>query len=200
MTDRQAHRGPDGEGFLLAWPSGHAAPRTRQWDHRAPVRVALGHRRLAILDLSTAACNRWRSRTGTRLRVSAGSCSTARSIITASCAPSSRHTAMPSGLGPTRKCCSRPIGPGARTASPDCRGCTRSPSGTARATACSRRGTRLGIKPFYYATPAGTFAFASEMKALLACPGLDTTPDDDAVVGFLITPTATTASGRCSGR
>jgi asparagine synthase (glutamine-hydrolysing) len=53
MTDRQAHRGPDGEGFLLAWPSGHALlPHTRQWDDRAPVRVALGHRRLAILDLS----------------------------------------------------------------------------------------------------------------------------------------------------
>src|SRR3989442_9553304 len=45
---------------------------------------------------------------------------------------------------------------------------------------------RLGIKPFYYATPGGVFAFASEMKALLACPGLDATPDDDAVVGFLI--------------
>src|SRR5712664_2317548 len=45
---------------------------------------------------------------------------------------------------------------------------------------------RLGIKPFYYATPAGVFAFASEMKALFACPGLDATPDDDAVVGFLL--------------
>src|SRR5881394_437357 len=45
---------------------------------------------------------------------------------------------------------------------------------------------RLGIKPFYYATPGGTFAFASEMKSLLVCPGLDTATDDDAVVGFLI--------------
>src|SRR2546428_698234 len=57
MTDRQAHRGPDGEGFLLGWlESGgfcHAlVPHTRHWDGRAPVRVALGHRRLAILDLS----------------------------------------------------------------------------------------------------------------------------------------------------
>src|SRR3989442_5943426 len=57
MTDRQAHRGPDGEGFLLGWlESGgfcHAlVPHTRHWDGRAPVRVALGHRRLAILALS----------------------------------------------------------------------------------------------------------------------------------------------------
>src|SRR2546427_7745782 len=57
MTDRQAHRGPDGEGFLLSWlESGgfcHAlVPHTRHWDGRARVRVALGHRRLAILDLS----------------------------------------------------------------------------------------------------------------------------------------------------
>src|SRR2546422_11777642 len=57
MTDRQAHRGPDGEGFVLAWlESGgvcHAlVPHTRHWDGRASVRVALGHRRLAILALS----------------------------------------------------------------------------------------------------------------------------------------------------
>ncbi|HEX9393842.1 MAG TPA: hypothetical protein VF923_04265, partial [Gemmatimonadales bacterium] len=50
MTDRQAHRGPDGEGFLLAWRTqgGFAhklVAHTRQWDGRAPVRVALGHRR-----------------------------------------------------------------------------------------------------------------------------------------------------------
>ncbi len=35
MTDRIAHRGPDGEGFYL------------------DDKVALGHRRLAILDLTT---------------------------------------------------------------------------------------------------------------------------------------------------
>src|SRR5258708_20065209 len=57
MTDRQAHRGPDGEGFLLGWEAGSGfahklVAHTRQWDGRAPVRMALGHRRLAILDLS----------------------------------------------------------------------------------------------------------------------------------------------------
>src|SRR5260370_37049950 len=57
MTDRQAHRGPDGEGFLLGWQADGAfahklVPHTGQWDGRAPVRMALGDRRLAILDLS----------------------------------------------------------------------------------------------------------------------------------------------------
>ncbi|PYY23088.1 MAG: asparagine synthase (glutamine-hydrolyzing) [Acidobacteria bacterium] len=35
---------------------------------------------------------------------------------------------------------------------------------------CAR--DRLGIKPFYYATTAGDFVFASEIKALLEVPGL----------------------------
>src|SRR5205807_9168694 len=49
---------------------------------------------------------------------------------------------------------------------------------------CAR--DRLGIKPFYYATPPGAFIFASEIKALLAYPGLEARPDDEAVVGFLV--------------
>src|SRR5256714_10083894 len=59
MNDRQLHRGPDGEGYLLGWPNGggggfrHAfLPHTNRWDAGAPVTVGLGHRRLAILDLS----------------------------------------------------------------------------------------------------------------------------------------------------
>jgi asparagine synthase (glutamine-hydrolysing) len=49
---------------------------------------------------------------------------------------------------------------------------------------CAR--DRIGIKPFYYATPKGYFIFASEMKALLSSPGVEATADDDAVLGFLI--------------
>lgn len=44
---------------------------------------------------------------------------------------------------------------------------------------------RLGIKPLYWAqTPVG-FAFASEIKALLAIPGFETEPDPEALDQFL---------------
>jgi asparagine synthase (glutamine-hydrolysing) len=49
---------------------------------------------------------------------------------------------------------------------------------------CAR--DRLGIKPFYYASPRDHFIFASEIKGLLPFPGLDRAPDDDAVLGFLV--------------
>src|SRR5512142_1224003 len=57
MTDRIAHCCPYVEGFRLATgPYGQLchsfAPRADLWAAGSPVRVALGHRRLAILDLS----------------------------------------------------------------------------------------------------------------------------------------------------
>jgi len=44
---------------------------------------------------------------------------------------------------------------------------------------------RLGKKPLYYTTQAGLFAFASELKALKAVPGLSFTLDPQAVDDFL---------------
>ena len=38
---------------------------------------------------------------------------------------------------------------------------------------------RFGIKPLYYASQSGGLAFASEMKALLALPGISRSPDTD---------------------
>ena len=53
MNDRQQHRGPDGEGFLLAWPNGdeggggggrlrHAfLPHSNRWNAAVPVTLIL---------------------------------------------------------------------------------------------------------------------------------------------------------------
>jgi len=49
---------------------------------------------------------------------------------------------------------------------------------------CSR--DRLGVKPFYYTTEGGRFVFASEIKALLALPETPRTIDQRAVGDFLI--------------
>jgi asparagine synthase (glutamine-hydrolysing) len=48
---------------------------------------------------------------------------------------------------------------------------------------CAR--DRFGIKPFYYTEIAGSFIFASEIKALLAHPGVGAKPDDEALLTFL---------------
>lgn len=48
---------------------------------------------------------------------------------------------------------------------------------------CAR--DRLGIKPFYYAQIEGSFLFASEIKALLAHPGVGTNPDNTTLGTYL---------------
>jgi asparagine synthase (glutamine-hydrolysing) len=49
----------------------------------------------------------------------------------------------------------------------------------------------LGVKPFYYHFSAGRFVFASEIKAILQCPFVERRPDLDALANparFLISP------------
>src|SRR5262249_28790696 len=57
MNDLQLHRGPDGEGFLLGWPEAggfhHQFLRNACGQGTSTrAQVGLGHRRLAIIDLS----------------------------------------------------------------------------------------------------------------------------------------------------
>lgn len=48
---------------------------------------------------------------------------------------------------------------------------------------CAR--DRLGVKPFYWASPYGSFLFASEIKALLEHPGIGRRPNDSALLTYL---------------
>ena len=186
MTDLQAHRGPDGEGFVACWENAerfhHAFLRhTAQSDGRAPLAVGLGHRRLAIVDLTergrqpmtVADGQSWIVFNGeiyNHLELRAqletlGYCFTTRTD-TEVLLQAYRHWGEDC-LGHLQGMFAFAIWDGARGR-----------------LFCAR--DRLGIKPFYYATPSGSFVFASEMKALLAFPGLDATPDDDAVLDFLV--------------
>ena len=186
MTDRQAHRGPDGEGFLFGWhaDSGFAhklVSHTGQWDGCAPVRLALGHRRLAILDLSDRGLQPMSTGEGKCWIVFNGEIYNHREL---------RTELEGRGYAFGTRTDTEVLLQAYREWGEDC--LARLQGMYAFAIWDATRGRlfaardRLGIKPFYYATPGGIFAFASEMKALLACPGLDVTPDDDAVVGFLL--------------
>ena len=186
MTDRLAHRGPDGEGFLLGWEGvagfvHHLVPHTGQWDGRVPVRVALGHRRLAILDLSDRGLQPMPTGDGKCWIVFNGEIYNHRELRTEL-----------EGRGYTfrTRTDTEVLLQAYREWGEDCLARLQGMyafaiwDGDRRCLFAAR--DRLGIKPFYYATPGGTFAFASEMKSLLVCPGFDAATDDDAVVGFLI--------------
>jgi asparagine synthase (glutamine-hydrolysing) len=186
MNDRQVHRGPDGEGFLVSWPESgafaHAAlAHTRQWDGRAPLRVALGHRRLAILDLSDRGLQPMTAGNRALWIVFNGEIYNHREL---------RTELEARGYGFTTRTDTEVLLVAYREWGEDCLARVQGMfafaiwDGSRGRLFCAR--DRLGIKPFYYATPDGTFLFASEMKALLAHPGVAATADDEAVLGFLI--------------
>jgi asparagine synthase (glutamine-hydrolysing) len=185
MNDLQAHRGPDGEGFLLSSLTPHGfrdqfLPRL-EGNHMSPnVRVALGHRRLAIIDLSdrglqpmtAAGSDTWIVFNGeiynhTELRSELQTYGYTFKTRT------DTEVLLNAYLKWGESCLERLDG---------MFGFAIWDSRLGRLF-CAR--DRFGIKPFYYATPRGYFVFASEMKSLLAFPGVDKSADDEAVLGFL---------------
>ena len=186
MCDVQAHRGPDGEGFLASWVDGPSyrtafLPHTAHWDARAMLAVGLGHRRLAILDLSdrgrqpmtVAGGRQWVVFNGeiynhveVRDDLAAQGYQFATRTDTEVLLQAYRHW----GEG----CLERLEGMFAFAIWD---------ADTGRLF-CAR--DRLGIKPFYYAMLPDTFLFASELKALLVHPGLRAAADDEAVLDFLV--------------
>ena len=190
MTDLLRHRGPDDEGFLAVnSESGEVFPLIgndskvqgqRIEDFNKPVDLFLGHRRLAIIDLSSAGhqpmCNEDGSlwiihngeiynyleigkqleRLGHRLKSQ-----TDTEVVL--------HAYEEWGTG----CLTRFNGMWA-FALVDL---------TKKLIFCSR--DRAGVKPFYYVYDNRQFCFASEIKALLELEGFTAEPNDQIIADYL---------------
>ena len=186
MNDLLAHRGPDGEGFMLA--SGNWGQLRHSFLRRAndvvcdaPIRVGLGHRRLSILDLSDRGLQPMGTLDGTTWIIFNGEIYNhleIRSVLEAKGHDFSTRTdtevLLKAYVEWGEDCLARIDGMFAFAVWDHA---------NARLF-CAR--DRLGIKPFYYANPNGHFVFASEIKAVLAVPQCSKEADDQAAVGFLV--------------
>ena len=178
MLARIEHRGPDDEGIYIAETS-------------SGNRVALGHRRLSIIDLSPAGHEPMPDASGTVWLTYNGEIYNFKELRRELESLGHRFKSETDAeviiyayIEWGRECLSRFNGMFAFAI------------WDARDQSLFIARDRLGIKPLYYAdTPAG-FAFASEIKALLAIPGFERAPDLDALdqfMTFLWTPDPRTA-------
>jgi asparagine synthase (glutamine-hydrolysing) len=162
MTDEIAHRGPDGAGMFVLPP------------------VALGNRRLSILDLSTAAHQPMGSEDGDVWLTYNGEVYNYKELALDLRTRGHRF----SSSGDTEVLLHAYLEWG-----PDC--LTRFNGMFAFAVWDRRRQElfcardRLGVKPFYYTVVGGRFRFASEIKALLLDPEVPRKPNDARVFDFL---------------
>ena len=172
MNDVQAHRGPDGEGFIVSWPESNGfcsafLRHTTQERATPPARVALGHRRLAILDLSDRGLQPMSAGASGAWIVFNGEIynhQELRSELEAGAA-----TSTPA---PTPRCCSRATWSGARNASSDWMACSPLPSGMGPGAGSSALETAWASSRSTTPLPQDHFIFASEIKGLLPFPGL----------------------------
>ena len=162
MSERLAHRGPDGEGTHISGP------------------VALAHRRLAIIDLSEEGLQPMTNEDGTLWLVFNGEIynylelreelvKSGHRFHSQSDTEVILHAYEEWGVG----CLPRFNGMWAFALWDEKEQCL----------FCAR--DRLGIKPFYFTQAGGSFLFASEIKALLAHPDAGSVPDDEALGTFL---------------
>jgi asparagine synthase (glutamine-hydrolysing) len=181
MTDRLRHRGPNAEGLLLVdtrggdtWHGDRAVHTNTHFD------LALGHRRLSILDLSDAGKQPMSSATGRQWIVYNGEIY---NFVELRAKLSRLGHAFRTGTDTEvllaaynewgLDCLQRFNGMWAFALWDADR----------KALVCAR--DRFGVKPFYYAFGDDWFAFGSEIKALLAHPAVRRRPNPAAVYDFL---------------
>ncbi|QRM27236.1 asparagine synthase (glutamine-hydrolyzing) [Microvirga sp. VF16] len=185
MNDLQSHRGPDGEGFLLGWLNGDKTEQalvrnTAEFERNNRVEIALGHRRLAILDLMDRGLQPMTVGEGRIWIVFNGEIYNHLELKT---------KLEACGYTFTTRTDTEVLLQAYRHWGEDC--LSHIEGMYAFAIWDGRRGQlfcardRFGIKPFYYAMVNGYFVFASEIKALLAFPGVGAVADDEAVLSFL---------------
>jgi asparagine synthase (glutamine-hydrolysing) len=159
-TDTLRHRGPDGEGLFL--------------DVRAG--VGLGHRRLAVLDLTDAARQPMAAADGALVLTYNGEIYNFRALRTDLAARGHRFR----GDGDTEVLLAA-----WRQWGPDCLdrliGMFAFAVWDARTRTLFLARDRLGVKPMFYHRNGKTLAFASEPKALAALPGFSRRPDPEAL-------------------
>ncbi|MFO0693299.1 MAG: asparagine synthase (glutamine-hydrolyzing) [Polyangiales bacterium] len=165
MTDALVHRGPDGRGVFVDVEAG----------------VALGHRRLAIVDLSPTGRQPMESADGRWILVFNGEIYNYRALRRELEGEGAVFRG-PSDTEVLLECCAR-WGVG-RT--------LRRLDGMFAFAAYDRRERELvlardhvGIKPLYVARADGAFLFGSELKALFACSWFSPSLDPEAVGSFL---------------
>jgi len=175
MTDAIAHRGPDGQGFVVDGRFVSQAAAAGEG------RVGLGHRRLAIIDLSDRGLQPLTVDGGKTWIVFNGEIYNYRDLRAElegrGCRFETRtdtEVLLQGYLAWGEDVLPRLQGMFAFAIWDAPRG----------RLFCAR--DRLGIKPFYYSAAGGWLRFGSEIKALLAVPEQDRILDDDAALGFLI--------------
>ena len=163
MLDSLAHRGPDGAGQVIR-----------------DARVGLGHRRLAVIDLSDDASQPMRSASGCEVILNGeiynyielrAELASGGAVFRTS---SDTEVLLAAYERWGRECLGRLNGMFAFALYDP----------TRRTLLLAR--DRFGEKPLYYhRTAGGTFLFASEIKALLAYPGVAAVAERQSVYGFL---------------
>lgn len=165
MRDRLRHRGPDDAG---AW-------------HDPEASVWLGHRRLAILDLSPAGHQPMMSHTGRHVIVFNGEIFNFHELREELEAAGEIFT----GRSDTEVLLAAIEAWGLRAAVGRFVGMYAFALWDRQRETLTLVRDRLGVKPLYYAAANGQIAFASELHALAALPWLDTSINHDALAGYL---------------
>ena len=163
MTDSIAHRGPDDEGFFI------------------DENIALGHRRLSILDLSPAGHQPMFSPDSRYAIVFNGEIYNYKEIADELKVKgykfksnSDTEVILASYEEWGEKCLEKFNGMWAFCIY----------DSKENSIFCAR--DRLGVKPFYYWKNEETFVFASEIKAILEYPGMERVPNDQMVYDYLL--------------